>query len=128
MGDFPGVNKKIARDIIADEIINKGSIRIKVFGGSMSPTIRANSKIKIINSKQVKVGSIICYKTRSWFLIHRITGMNNKTGLITVEGDSKDSVVHKINKSDIIGVVEENMYNKIMHVVSKVERSLNIRP
>jgi len=142
------VDKKIALSMIIEEIKNKGSVRIKVRGGSMSPVIRDNeivqirksalaekeAKLETRNNKErkesrkgekikaccSKPGNIVCYKAGDWFLMHRVKNIDCKTGLITVEGDSRDSVVHKIKKSDIIGIVEEKFRHKIMRFAAGV--------
>ncbi|MFH1074495.1 MAG: S24/S26 family peptidase [Candidatus Firestonebacteria bacterium] len=118
------MDKKIVRSIIQEEIKRKGSLKIKVFGGSMSPVIKANQKVEIINSKEVKVGDIICYKAGVWFLIHRVKSIDENRGIITVEGDSRDRVLHKIKKSAIIGKVKENIYNKILRVPAVIMKKI----
>ena len=144
------MDKRIALKIIIAELKTKGSVRLLVKGGSMSPTIRDGSTIEIrnpkvclggkrgeIRNKKEKAskaktekkepvtrdpspGDIVMYKAGNWFLIHRIKSIDWKTGLITVEGDSRDSVVHKIKKSAIIGIVKEKFKHKVMKVVAGV--------
>lgn len=178
------VDKKIALDIILDELEKKGSVRLLVKGGSMSPTIRDGAVVKVEKVEEVskvgkvkkgekectklnasslsscrlslvarflsscllslvarflpscrlslvpctiKPGTVICYRSGGWFLVHRVTAIDRRAGLITVEGDSRDSVVHKIKKSDIIGVVQESMSRKILYLVSKVRKGGKVR-
>ena len=108
------MDKKIIRNLLAAEIKKKGSVKIRVFGGSMSPVIRGGQEIVVKSCKQVKIGDIVCYKTKDWFLVHRVKSIDKTSGLVTVEGDSKDRVLHKIKKHVIMGVVQESVYRKII--------------
>jgi phage repressor protein C with HTH and peptisase S24 domain len=108
------MDKKITRSLLAAEIKKKGSVKIRVFGGSMSPVIRGGQEILVKSCKQVNIGDIVCYKTKDWFLVHRVKSIDKTSGLVTVEGDSKDRVLHKIKKHVIMGVVQESVYRKII--------------
>lgn len=130
------MDNRIVRDILIDELKKEGTISIRVNGGSMSPVIRDGSIVKIRNSKfeirnkkdtvtrYPSPGTIICYKSGDWFLIHRVKSINQKSGLITVEGDSRDTVVHKIKKSAIIGVVKESTSNRILRIPAIIIKNL----
>ena len=114
------MDKKIILGIIQEEIERKGSVEIKVFGGSMNPVIKDKAVVLVRKAKNIKVGDIVCYKTSGWFLVHRVKAIDAEKDILTIEGDSRDCVVHKVKRSAMLGVVKENIYNKLLRVPAEL--------
>jgi len=93
-----------------------------VRGGSMNPFIKDGDNVIIKKPTEIKIGDVVFYKTGDWVLMHRVIGKVKKEKDVEyiVKGDSIDGVCHTVKRKDIIGIVKEKWYIKLVgRVVSQ---------
>lgn len=116
--------KKTKEEIYLDglvEILNKNKkVRLKVYGGSMTPFIKDKDVITVrkVKPEEIKIGQVVLYKAHNKFLVHRIIKKQNGNSFqFIVKGDSMDNVKHSITEEQILGVVKENYIKRILALV-----------
>lgn len=78
---------------------------------SMEPTIKAKSYVLVKETKNVKVGDIVVYKSNknNMYIIHRIININN--GVYTFQGDNNPAIDDEdVSINQIYGVYIKDVY------------------
>ena len=101
-------NKKI----LISEIMGKGSLRIKMRGGSMFPYLRNGdiAYVKKISVEELKIGDVICFFKNEKLIAHRILkkGFKNGKNFFICKGDAMK------DKDEIISV--KNYFGKVIKI------------
>jgi len=111
-----------------------------VKGSSMLPTIREDQKVKILKTKDVRIGDIIIFKIKKIKkkpkkIIHRVVKIN-KNQIIT-KGDNRHNCDKPITSKEVLGKVikvsnkriDTSYYNYINFIIAKISYySIKISP
>jgi signal peptidase I len=114
-----------------------------VQGGSMLPTLKPGQKIKILKTKDVKIGDIIIFKSnnlkrkknKNFRVIHRVVKINGNQ--IITKGDHRYNCDRPIMYKEILGKlikvgnkrVDKPYYNFINPFIAKISYySMKINP
>ena len=102
-----------------------------VKGNSMLPTIKQDQKVKILKTKDVKIGNIIIFKGNSkkkknFKVIHRVVKIDGNK--IITKGDNSNNCDVPITYKEILGKVikvgnkrvDTSYYNFINPIISKI--------
>ena len=86
--------------------------KIKISGDSMLPTIKNGDIIKVCspNKEQIKTGDIICYDNKSYFVLHRVVGVEktgDHIGYITKGDNMSKPDMNIVNEDQIFGVFKQ---------------------
>ncbi|MBW2965880.1 S26 family signal peptidase [Candidatus Woesearchaeota archaeon] len=111
-----------------------------VKGGSMLPTIKQDQKVKIIKTKDVKIGDIIVFKgnskkNKNFRIIHRVVKINGNK--VITKGDNRHNCDMPVISKQILGKiikignkkVDTSYYNFINPFIAKISYySMKINP
>jgi len=113
-----------------------------VQGGSMLPTLKSDQKIKILKTKDVKIGDVIVFKLnnlkrkkKNFRVIHRVVRINGDQ--IITKGDNRFNCDRPITNKEILGKlikignkrVDTTYYNFINPIIAKTSYySIKINP
>lgn len=97
-------------------IIELGSLKLRVEGRSMEPTIQNGELINVISPMEINIGDILLYQRRYDLLLHRVI---EKEPMLCMKGDNEnfqeyidtESVIGKYNND-----VENNNITKTFNI------------
>lgn len=104
-------------------IVREGkTVRMRVNGFSMFPTLVDGDEVEIVRAKKIKPGNIIVFHKGNFLCIHRVKKVSNN--LIWTKGDFKISKDFPISLNQVIGRVKRKSMRayprlrKILHLLS----------
>ena len=95
----------LERTELAAEILTRfGSIRIRVQGSSMLPSIRPGDEIELrqASSHEIEIGDVVAYRRDDRIFVHRVIEKNCQE--LVTRGDTLPQPDAPVSKSELLGV------------------------
>jgi hypothetical protein len=103
-------NSRLFRELSGQILASGLSLRFRVTGHSMSPTIRDGEAIVVepVSISELTLNDIVLYRSRRGFTAHRLVGTRTKrngTLLLLIRSDAVGNAVEPVQAEQILGKV-----------------------
>jgi len=97
----------IKNELVCDSVRQHGSVRIRVQGSSMLPSLRPGDEVNLqsIPLSTIKIGDIIAYQRDGRLFVHRVIA-NDPAGQLLTRGDTLLQADAPVSGDELLGVIE----------------------
>lgn len=121
-------NIGIHPDLIHEMLLRNGKVTLLMYGSSMSPILTKGRSVSVtsIGSGKIGVGDIICVKSNSKLVAHRLVRIvSSKDGWYYItKGDNRPNFDEPLRRENIVGKVVEVEGRRVTGTFSKIPNLL----
>jgi hypothetical protein len=99
--------REAAPDLVAEVLRRFGSVRLRAFGGSMSPAIRPGDllNVRLAPAEGIRRGDVVLFWRGGRLFAHRVVALT-PGGMVTTRGDAHWHDDPAVPADDVLGIVQ----------------------